>query len=128
MLKATIKRLYEAIHTEEDEDLREIFEEAVKDSLATCNEYVKLVAQQEQLIQLARFRLEGNDYREYVEELDRSRRFTHDGLVVKVDLLNRTAARFKLEPIADVCKSDRETYAAFALKVVTDYFEESVAA
>lgn len=121
-MKNKIEELYALINKEEDEDLRDMYADAVKSALMACASYVKRVAQMEQRIQLARFRMEGEEYREFVMELDRSRRYHHDSMMGQINMMNRIAARLGKDAIADVDENNRETYADFAMRVVNEYF------
>lgn len=49
--------------------------------LKTCVDYVNIVSSQEVQIQHARFTMDGEEFRQYVMELDRHRRALHEGLM-----------------------------------------------
>ena len=95
--------------------------------LSECARYVHKVVGMEQNIQMARFRMEPCEYREYVMSLDTSRRILHNALMGSIDVCNRMCAKMELPLIApDVNADERETYSNFAFKVVEEYFNEEV--
>ena len=60
--------------------------------------------------------------------LDTSRRFAHNSLMTDVNVCNRVCKIVGVAPVApDVSNEDRETYGAFAMKVVEEYFDEKLA-
>ena len=91
---------------------------------AAHGEYVGIVVSQEQRLQVARFRMEASDFREFVMSVDSSRRFAHNALMDQVNLCNRVCEKIGVSAIApDVTESDRETYGAFAMRVVEEYYD-----
>jgi hypothetical protein len=127
-MKERIENLILALNTTfDDPDDREIRVEYVKDMLSECARYVHKVVGMEQNIQMARFRMEPCEYREYVMSLDTSRRILHNALMGSIDVCNRMCAKMELPLIApDVNADERETYSNFAFKVVEEYFNEEV--
>lgn len=128
-MKNQINAILSAINaSEEDQEMRDMFTGAVKHMLDSCAEYVHIVVNQEQRIQMARFRMEGEEFRSYVMSLDTSRRFAHNALMTDVNVCNRVCKIVGVAPVApDVSNEDRETYGAFAMKVVEEYFDEKLA-
>lgn len=101
----------------------EFFAGCIADCLQECDEYVTRVAAEEQQIQSAYFRMEADELRKYVQDIDFGRRIAHEAMMAKVNLLNRLCAKFDVRAVADVREDDRESYAAFAKQVVDDYFD-----
>lgn len=100
----------------------------MKRALEACNDYVSKVDSMEQQMQLARFHLEGEEWRELVERLDRNRRVAHDAMMVDINVVNRLCAMFGIEPFfAPKDENDRLEYAAFAKEVVDTYFAKGQA-
>lgn len=128
-MKDQINAIFFAINANEnDQEMRDMYTGAVKQMLDSCAEYVHIVVNQEQRIQMARFRMEGEEFRSYVMSLDTSRRFAHNSLMTDVNVCNRVCKIVGVAPVApDVSNEDRETYGAFAMKVVEEYFDEKLA-
>lgn len=95
--------------------------------LKTCVDYVNIVSSQEVQIQHARFTMDGEEFRQYVMELDRHRRALHEGLMARVNFANRLCVKMNTPVLAErVTEEDRETYFAFAKEVVDSYFGEAI--
>lgn len=78
-------------------------------------------------IQHARFTMDGEEFRQYVMELDRHRRALHEGLMARVNFANRLCVKLNTPVLAErVTEEDRETYFAFAKEVVDSYFGEAM--
>lgn len=127
-MKEKINKLITAINNHEnDPEMRDMYNNAVKSMLRSCSKYIHLVVNQEQRIQMAHFRMENDEFREYVINLDSTRRYAHESLMSEINVCNRLCEIVGVEPIApDVAKDDRETYSVFAMKVVEEYFEEKL--
>lgn len=95
--------------------------------LNDCVDYVNIVSSQEVQIQHARFTMDGEEFRQYVMELDRHRRALHEGLMARVNFANRLCVKMNTPVLAErVTEEDRETYFAFAKEVVDSYFGEAM--
>lgn len=123
-LKTQVNEVLTAIMAIEDQELQEMYNDVVHEMLEGCSEYVGIVVSQEQRLQVARFRMEASDFREFVMSVDSSRRFAHNALMDQVNLCNRVCEKIGVSAIApDVTESDRETYGAFAMRVVEEYYD-----
>lgn len=130
-MRKHVEELYEKIKeafVDEEEEEQELYVDYIQGVLKNCSEYATFVAQQEQRIQVARFRMEPNDYREFVQNIDYNRRLAHNCLMKGVDKLNNWCAKFGVAKIAyEVDPKDRESYGTFALRVVNEYFKKMAA-
>lgn len=97
--------------------------ETVEDSIKQCGRYIKTVNDMESAITSARFRMEPEDYREYIMNLDRSRKIEHDALIVSVRVLNRLCSIYRVDPIFTGDLENRIEVAEFAKAVVDEMFE-----
>lgn len=95
----------------------------IEEIIDSCGRYIESINSMEAAITSARFRLEGNDYREYVMNLDKSRRLTHNSLIVSVKLLNRYCRLAEMDPIYKGDMESRIEIAEFAQKVVNEMFD-----
>lgn len=113
--KPRVERL---INRAEKEDI-----ELVEQALESCNRYVRSVVNMENAIGVARFRMEASEYRAYIQQLDYSRKINHNATIVNVKLLNRLCDLYGVEPVYEGDVDNRKEVAAFAFRVVQDYFE-----
>ena len=95
----------------------------IEEIINSCGRYIESINSMEAAITSARFRLEGNDYREYVMNLDKSRRLTHNSLIVSVKLLNRYCRLAEMDPIYKGDMESRIEIAEFAQNVVNEMFD-----
>ncbi|MEQ6359529.1 DUF3232 domain-containing protein [Thermoanaerobacter thermohydrosulfuricus] len=113
-----VQRIKDEAGTYWKEDL-----ESVEDSIKQCGRYIKTVNDMESAITSARFRMEPEDYREYIMNLDRSRKIEHDALIVSVRVLNRLCSMYRVDPIFIGDLENRIEIAEFAKAVVDEMFE-----
>lgn len=123
LLTKKVAALYEAMQKAGDSGLAFM----VVDSLNSLANYARFLAEQEILIQQARITMDGEEFRQYVMELDRHRRALHEGLMARVNFANRLCVKMNTPVLAErVTEEDRETYFAFAKEVVDSYFGEAM--
>jgi Protein of unknown function (DUF3232). len=97
--------------------------EALEDSIKQCGEYIKSVNNMEAAITSARFRMEPEDYREYIMQLDNTRRIEHNYLIRSVRLINKLCSIYRVEPIYKGDLDNRIEIAEFAKSVVDEMFD-----
>lgn len=123
LLTKKVAALYEAMQKAGDSGLAFM----VVDSLNSLANYASFLAEQEILIQQARITMDGEEFRQYVMELDRHRRALHEGLMARVNFANRLCVKLNTPVLAErVTEENRETYFAFAKEVVDSYFGEAM--
>lgn len=94
--------------------------------LERFNDYVKACSIQTQQIVMARMFLEGEDLRDRIEELDRSRKRIHDICIDCLHIFNRIAASYNVEQVYDFSiSSDRTVIADTVIKVIVDEYFQS---
>lgn len=98
----------------------------VEDQMNSFVDYVKTVYEMSVSLQILRFRLEGNDYREAVERLDRKRRYAHESAIVACSSLKRLAASYSVESLYDGDLEDRYAIADFCSAIVDEMFKDKV--
>ena len=92
--------------------------------LGTANKYIEIVVKQGILLQIN----EGTSDRNILEDLasmDKNRSHIHDSLINQIAIVNRLCAEYKLEPIYNG-KEERRYKGDFALKLITDYFQDRI--
>ncbi len=116
-VKSTLSELLEAVKNDED-----MFDLVQRCSL-NCSEYILSVDQMAHAIEVARFRLDGEEYRETVTRLDRARRCAHDALMSSVNVVIRLGKMFNIPVVSQefeaVLASNREKYYDFAKAVAS---------
>lgn len=95
----------------------------VEEIINSCGQYIEKVNAMESALVSARFRLEGNDYRDYMVDLDKSRRLAHNSLIVSVKLLNRYCKLANIDPLYEGDLESRIEIAEFAKEIVDEMFE-----
>lgn len=110
-MRKHVEELYEKIKEAfvgEEEEEQELYVDYIQGVLKNCSEYATLVAQQEQRIQVARFRMEPNDYREFVQNIDYNRRLAHNCLMKGVDSAKKAdGTRYKKKEALQVQSGTR---------------------
>ena len=95
----------------------------IEEIISSCGRYVERVTATEAAFTIARFRMEPEAYREYVTELDRSRKIAHDTVMVNIAILNRYCRLVGVQPIYTGDLNDRITVADFAMRVCNTFFK-----
>ncbi|SHF76596.1 Protein of unknown function [Caldanaerobius fijiensis DSM 17918] len=91
----------------------------MEDYIKDCNHYAKTVADMEGALTVARYRLEGEEYREYIANLDRNRKIAHDALIASTKLLNKLCKIYG-EPAIYTGGESRIEIAKFAIAVTDE--------
>ncbi|MGB9803119.1 DUF3232 domain-containing protein [Desulfofundulus sp.] len=96
---------------------------AVQEFIDDCGRYIERVTAMEAALQVARFRLEPEDYRQLIVDLDRGRKLAHDALIASVRLVNRLCGVYGVPKIYDG-PDERIPIAEFAMEVTSEFFKE----
>ena len=99
----------------DDEDALDLIET----NMNNLNGYVSAVYAMEVQIQTLRFRLDGEDYREAVTNLDKRRRNAHEAAIAACSILNRLAG---VDPLYSGDLEDRNEVAEFCIAIVDELF------
>jgi hypothetical protein len=95
----------------------------VDEIIRSCGNYIERVNAMESCITVLRFTLDLEDYRTRLQELDKARKLSHNGLITNVKLLNRYCKLAEMDPIYDGDLDSRIQIAEFANRVVNEMFE-----
>jgi len=98
--------------------------EFLDETLNAFAEYVRVVNEMENCISILRFRLEPEQYRQTLENLDRNRRITHNSVIAGVKMINRMCKAKELPLFFEGDITDRIEVAEFAMKFVAIVFKE----
>ena len=102
----------------DDEDALDLIET----NMNNLNGYVSAVYAMEVQIQTLRFRLEGEDFREAVTNLDKRRRNAHETAIAACSILNRLANLAGVDPLYSGNLEDRNEVAEFWIAIVDELF------
>ncbi len=123
-LKFQFQMLVKELQTLEDIDVSRDAIAYIEDIIKTCGEYVERVTTMEAALTVARYRMEGEEYREYVSNLDRSRRIAHDAIVANTAILCRYCRLANVPLIYTGDLKSRYEVAEFAFMVTAEFFKE----
>lgn len=116
--------MYKEIARELTQKLNKEDKDIVEDIINDFSTYIKKVADMENAINVARFRLQGQEYRDYISNLDTQRRAAHNNAIVGVKMLNRLCKMNEMPEIYTGNMDDRNEVAEFCMAVVKELFNE----
>lgn len=105
-----------------DKNQRRVALKGLERTLKLMGDYVAAVNNMENAVAVARFCMEPQEYRDHVQELDRSRRITHDALIARITATNRVCDAAGCEKLYSGDISDRTAIADFSFEVVREVF------
>lgn len=82
--------------------------------------YVRTVVVMGAQMDIAKFRMEPEDYRMFVEQLDCNRRLAHNSFIIKLNVVNRICLDLGFDPIYDG-PDHRADKGEFAFSLVEEY-------
>lgn len=94
----------------------------MEDLIDSASDYVRRVNVLEIGIMVGKHNKEGEEYREYIEKLDKQRSRAHNALISNVKIINRLCRIHNLEPIYQGKEDNRIDIAEFSQKVVDELF------
>lgn len=100
--------------------------ESLEDYMSTLAEYVTRVYAMETQMPILRFRLDGDDFRNAVMDLDKRRRAAHEGAIASISVMNRMAKMANVEVLYDGDLEDRLAVADFCMETVKVFFDNRV--
>lgn len=92
----------------------------VSQKLQSFPDYMDIVIRQQTMIPIWKARYDGPEFRERCQDIDRSRRLTHDNAISSINGLNRLCKKLELEPFSTVDTTDRYAVA----DMIQDYTNE----
>lgn len=104
--------------TERRDKALSVFEATIN----SMGDYINCVLYMETGLQVARFRLEGQELRDRIMELDQRRRLAHDAMLGRVSALNRICGMVGCEPFFAGDVADRYKVADYAMTVTQALF------
>ncbi|MCL5272773.1 MAG: DUF3232 domain-containing protein [Gammaproteobacteria bacterium] len=121
-VKQKILELISAINAAENEFKKDDIE-AVENAIYDAAKYIDRVIAMESAMVSARFRMEPDEYREFILNLDRGRKIAHDALIASIRLVNRLCGIYGIEKIY-AGPMERIAIAEFGKEIVDSFFAE----
>lgn len=109
-----------------DKKKRDCALSAFESTINSMGDYVNAVLYMETGIQVARFRLEGDEFRDRVMDLDRRRKTAHDAMLGRVASLNRICSMVGCPVFFEGDVENRHAVADYAITVVRSLFASRV--
>ena len=85
----------------EDKENGDFYLKALESCLADFDSYVTSIYNMEVLIPIQRHRLEGDELRAYITNLDGRRKACHNAAIASINMINRIAKAVGAEPLYD---------------------------
>jgi len=123
-IKHHIKVICDGINSgfEREEHTRVVALVNFERTLNSMADYVAAVSRMESGLQIARFRMDGDEYRDYIQDLDRGRRSAHDAMLGRISSVNRVCDMAGCVRFYDGDIEDRYAAAEYAGIVVKELF------
>lgn len=118
MVREKISEFIRVIDETQDSDCLDLIEELV----ASASEYVHRVNVLEIAIMIGKYNKNGEEYRTYIENLDKQRNNAHNILISNVKIINRLCRSYKLPLIYQGNEEERIEVAEFAQQLVNELF------
>lgn len=118
MLRERIREIGLVISNSEDLDCVEVLEDLIQ----SAAEYVMDVNVFEGGILISKYYKDGEQYRNYIEGLDKERTSAHNELIANVKIINRLCRKYSLSPIYDGDEEDRVAIANFGFELAKEIF------
>ena len=124
-IKKEIKKLMNKIDTNvEDPEERDFQKDMIYELAEDCADYIRAISNMENAINIARFTIEGEEYRETISNLDNLRRRSHNAVIVNTKVLNRLCALYSMPPIYKGDINDRIAISNFAKEYIDELYDE----
>lgn len=120
-----IQKLHDTNYALFDGDKDDAFD-TLDSAFRAFPDYVNIVVQEQTMMPIWRARLEPEEFREHVTEIDRRRKNTHDVAIDSVNMMNRFSKALGLEPFAEVNTNDRHAVAEFVGQYVNQVYNHGI--
>lgn len=123
-IKDQVRELMSSISKIDNNEDREFQIEMLENLAVECADYISAVANMENSINVARFRLDGEDYRDLIVNLDKSRSRKHNVVISSVKVLNKLCFMHDLDKIYKGDVESRIEIAEFAKDYIDELWKE----
>jgi hypothetical protein len=96
--------------------------ELIEDLISSAAEYVKRVSILELGIMVGKHNKDGEEYREYIQNLDKQRSNAHNALINNLKIVNRLYRNNNMLPIYKGDEDNRVEIANFAQEIIEELF------
>jgi hypothetical protein len=96
--------------------------ELIEDLISSAAEYVKRVSILELGIMVGKHNKDGEEYREYIQNLDKQRSNAHNALINNLKIINRLYRNNNMLPIYKGNEDNRVEIANFAQEIIDELF------
>lgn len=118
ILQTLKSRNYDAFHGNKDRAL-----DFVSKKIRSFPEYMDVVIRQQTMMPIWRLKYDGPEFRERCQDIDNSRRLTHDNAIASINGLNRLCDKLGLEPFSTVDTKDRYAVADMIAGYVNEVYQ-----
>jgi len=122
-IKIKIIELMKKIENQNSEN-KDLENEMIENLAKDCVEYISSIINMENAINLAKTRLEGNEYRKLITNFDKRRTDTHNVVISDVKVLNKVSVLYELPLIFNGDVNSRIEVAKFAKQYIDELFNE----
>ncbi|WP_279146013.1 MULTISPECIES: DUF3232 domain-containing protein [Clostridium] len=123
-IKESVKELMAKVDSLENDEDKEMEKELIDSLAKDCADYISAISDMENAINIGRFTLEGDDYRDCIANLDKNRMIKHNVVISGVKVLNRLCLLNGLKPIFQGDTNSRIQVADFAKEYVDELYGE----
>lgn len=123
--KNIVREICNAINEKFDDNIkmRNTALQSIESTINSMADYMSSVISMESALQIAKFRMEGEDYRDYIQTLDRRRTSAHNAMIARVSSANRICDMVGCKKFFGGDIDDRYAVADFAGDVVKEFFD-----
>ncbi|SHK36534.1 Protein of unknown function [Clostridium cavendishii DSM 21758] len=118
MFREKINEFISVVSKTDDFECLDIMEELIK----SASDYVRRVNVLEIGLMVGKYNKDGDEYRKYVDKLDKQKSNAHSGLISNVKIINRLCRNNNLPLIYEGNEEDKIEVADFAKNVVNELF------
>lgn len=122
MFRERIELLLDSISDSSDVE----YSDTVQELIESAAEYMKRVVVLEAARSTAKHKMEGEEYREYIQQLDSSRSSAHNKLISNVKLVNRLCKQNGTPSVFEGDEDKRIEIADFAQLMMDEYFSTRI--
>ena len=118
LIEVWVKENFESFDHDKDDAL-----DFLASQLKAFPDYVNIVVNEQIMMPIYQAKYEGQEYRDAVMDIDKSRRIAHDSAISSVNILNRACDRHGVSLFADIDTSDRHSLSQTRLYMLTHTYD-----
>lgn len=118
MFREKIKEFIKVISETDDSECLDMMEELIE----SASDYMRRVNVLEIGVMVGKYNRDGDEYRQYIEKLDKQRNKAHNSLISNVKIINRLCRNHSLPLVYEGNEEAKVEVAEFAQKVVDELF------